>query len=394
MHILQFAPRIPYPAHDGGAVYVYYTIKYLSLLGNKVDLVSFNSNRHEQDPDHIRNFVTLYDTPGDFLPYNIPSVGKAVITHQPISIQHRMRLAKMAPAIDLVEQTPDIILLEGIHTAHFLTQIKKKFPQVPIVLRQSNVEYLVLKRNARISKNPLIKAFYYQQYLAMKKYELEAMKKVDAITAITPFDQQIFLNHLPNITSFVSPAGAEMPKNLGLQRHKNRILSISNWLWKPNYDGLVWFLERIWPKILQQRPDVEIDIIGIGLSQNFIDKYKNRNTHFLGLVNDLTPFRQKGTLFIAPLFSGSGMKLKVVEGMANGLPIITTKIGAEGIDIKSGIHYLEANSELDFISGIIELLDNEPLRKSIEMNAIEIVKEKYTWESISSNLQTFLESLI
>ncbi len=394
LKILALVPRIPYPLSDGGAVYIYNSLKYLAASGNSINIIGFNSNLHPQQTSGLQEFSNIKTIDGSFKKYSIWAVLKSILSHQPISIQHRMDRNKMRKLINEVSNEPDIILLEGIHTAAFINDIRNRFSQVPIVLRESNVEYLLLKRNAEVSKNPVLKAFYIQQYKAMKSFELKSLKAVDAVTAITEFDKETFLKDIPKLNCFVSPAGTEKPDSFNIERKRNRLLAISSWKWAPNYEGLKWFLNEVWPKLKDKKPTLEFDIIGAGLPKSLIKKHASTRIHFHGFVEDLETFRQTNTIFIAPLFSGSGMKIKIIEAMASGIPIVTTKIGAEGIDITHGIEYLEANSIQEFIKSIELLLSDTYLHQNISIASEKKVEEKYSLEKIGQNLTAFLIKVI
>ncbi|WP_428235436.1 glycosyltransferase family 4 protein [Gracilimonas sp.] len=393
MKILQVTPRIPSPPNDGGAVYIYYTTKYLSLLGEDVQIVSFISNKHAQEPELLDPYSEIFAVDGKFKPYNFFAALKSLLTLKPITIQHRMKPSLMQEALNKVTISPDIILLEGLHTAAFTHLVKEKFPSVPIILRQSNVEYLLLKRNAETSANPAIKLFYYLQSQFMKRFEIKSMSNVDAVTAITPFDKDIYLQNIPDLNCFVSPAGTEIPTALEVKRNSAQLLAISNWRWKPNIDGLRWFFKEVWPELKQRHQNISIDVAGEGLTEKFKSTFDSPGINYLGFVDDLEPLRQSATVFVAPLFSGSGMKLKIVEGLASGLPIVTTAIGAEGIDIRNGVHYLEGNSIDQFIEHITSLLENEDLRDRLSGNARKIAVDKYDWESVTKRLIQFLKSI-
>ncbi len=391
MKILQIVPRIPSPPSDGGAYYVYQNTLMLKKLGHSITMLGFISNRHKQDINDISKYVTLHSVDGEFKPYGFKAVLKSLITFIPISAQHRMDPQKMKCLINQVSEKPDIILLEGIQTAVFLPLLRNKFPDVRIILRQVNVEHLLLKRNAETTKNIFIKSFYHIQKLLMKKFELNAMNKADAVTAITEYDKNIFLKHLPNLSCFVSPVPIIMPKDLSVKRKSNTLLAISNWKWKPNYDGLKWFLVNVWPELISIKPELSFDIIGEGLTNSFKEKFKSESVSFLGYIDDLEPFRQSSTIFVAPLFSGSGMKVKIVESMASGIPIVTTDIGAEGINIKDGFHYLKANTAADFKNRIVSLLDSKELKSSIGKNAKSFALSEFNSDKLAKELTDFLK---
>lgn len=386
MNILQITPRLPSPPNDGGAVYVFYTTKYLSQLGEDVQIASFISNKHEQNKNLVEQYARIYAIDGEFRPYSFGAILKSILTRKPITVQHRMIAAIMDKALNKITVTPDIILLEGLQTAAFIDILRTKFGETPIVLRQVNVEHLLLERNSKSTSNPFLKAFYFDQARLMKRFELKAMQNADSVTAITEYDKDIYKKSLPKLDCFVSPAGAETPENLTLQRKSECLLSISNWRWRPNVDGLKWFLEEVWPDLIDKYPSIQFDVAGNGLSEKFRAKYSSPNINYLGFVDDLEPLRQSSTIFIAPLFSGSGMKLKIVEGLASGLPIITTKFGAEGIEIEHNVHYREANTKQEFINEISELLNSKNIRLQLEKNAKHIAKQKYSWKEITKKL--------
>lgn len=394
MVILQIIPRIPFPPKDGGAVYIYNTSKHLALQGNHLIVAAFISNQIDQDITGLEKYAKVYAEDGKFKPYNILAVLRSTLMQQPISIQHRMDKAKMEKRILSISEKPDIILLEGLPTAAFVNSLRYKFPNTPLVLRQSNVEYLLLKRNAIATKNIFLKLFFYHQSFLMRRFEISAMREVDAVTAITQFDKDVYLEHLPELNCFVSPAGSDsFRKKKDSVRKKNNLLAISYWKWKPNYDGLYWFLKNVWPDLVKKQPSITFDIIGEGLPDRFKQEFNDPRINFLGFVDDLESYRQSASIFVAPLFSGSGMKLKIVEALANGLPIVTTKIGAEGINIENEIHYIEANTQIEFVNEIFSLLNDFEAQKSLSKKATEVVVQNYTWPAITARLITYLNSL-
>ncbi|NET33900.1 MAG: glycosyltransferase family 4 protein [Cyanothece sp. SIO1E1] len=396
MILLQVCPRIPSPPNDGGAVYIYNTTKSLSELGHTIIMASFESNRHDQEKSDFKKYAEIHSKPINFKKYGFLAVLKSVLTWQPITVQHRMDLELMNSILSEIHVQPDIILIEGIHCSRFIPQLRKKFRNTPIVLRQSNVEHLIYKRNAKRSKNILEKIFLFQQYFAMKRFELTAMKTVDAVTAISEIDLGVFSNELPKLNYYVSSAGADLPSDPDtiVSRESSTILMISHWTWRPNYDGLKWFLDNVWDSIRRRNPDIKLNIIGTGLSNKFISNYSRKNIDFLGFVQDLAPYRQRATIFLAPLFSGSGIKLKILESLAFGIPTITTDIGKEGIRIEDGKNFILANTAKEFEESIQRLLNDKELQSKLSINAQTLIKDQYSWISITEGLAIFLESVI
>jgi len=394
MKLLHILARLPAPPNDGGAVYVYNMLKELSRLGNKLTIVSFLSNKHEQDLSETKKLGKVYATDGLFKPYGPLSILKSSITRQPVTIQHRMNRNIMKKLLHSVESRPDAILLEGLHTSAFTDIVRKRFPDVPVVLRQVNVEYLLLKKNGELSTNLLKKLVYYDQARIMKAYEMRAMKQADYVTAISQNDINEYKKHLPDSSFFLNTAGANIVEKTGISRDPSIMLAVSNWRWQPNLDGLIWFLKQVWPVIYENKPELHFHIAGGGLSESFRQKFQHTNIHYLGFVDNIDTLRCRASIFVAPLLSGSGMKLKVIEALAAGLPIVTTGFGSEGIEIEKNIHYLHADNADQFAKAVISLTEDKNLRENLSHRGIERIKTKYLWNQKARELSSFLEQTV
>jgi len=392
VNILQLVPRIPAPLVDGGAIYVYNTALELSKLGNRVTIAALHSNRHEQDVDQISRFATLYTKDGKFQAYTPGAAIKSLVTGQPITVQHRMDPAIINQLISSVEEDIDVILIEGIHISGAISKIREKFPGVPIVLRQSNVEFEVLSTVGEQMKNPLKKGFYKLQSRFMKAFELERMRKCDAVSFISTSDLKTFQPYFSDLRYFISNAGAYLPE-ITEGRKTNKLVAISNWEWQPNIQGLEWFLKNVWGEVREKYPVLSFHIAGKGISAAFKQQFAGDRLIFEGFVDDIEQYRQQATLFVAPLFSGSGMKLKILEAFASGLPTITTNIGIQGIEARPGIHYMQAENKEEFISAIGNLITHRDRRDAIGSNARELIKEHYTWPVLAEKLHRFLMKL-
>lgn len=394
MHLLHILPRIPAPPNDGGAVYIYNMLRELRKLGHELTFVSLISNKHEQSPDMISELGTLYAEEGKFEPYTVSSAIKSLITRQPITVQHRMDPNIMHNLLQKVSEVPDVILIEGLHAAFFLDQLRVKFPETPIVLRQVNVEHLVLERNAEQSENSFKKWFLKQQAKLLKKFEIRKMKEADYVTAISDSDVETYRRYLPEKDYFLNTAGAHLKPETSDPRDPSMILAISNWHWQPNLDGLKWFLKYIWPVIEKKHPSLRLHVAGDGLSDSFRRQFGSESIHYLGFVDDIDALRLKASVFIAPLLSGSGMKLKILEALAAGLPTITTRFGAEGISMVDNVHYLHADSAEDFRLAIERLAESKSLRNTLSKNGRNLIRNQYTWDQKASELSDFLKTIV
>jgi glycosyltransferase involved in cell wall biosynthesis len=238
-----------------------------------------------------------------------------------------------------------------------------------------------------------MKMFYWDQARLMKTFELNALQKADFITSISSKDIEQFKADLPDASFFLSTAGADIKENPSLVRKSGTILAVSNWRWKPNLDGLRWFLNEVWPSVIRNYPEVRLKVAGEGLSDSFTNNYHSKNVDFLGFVDDIDTLRLTSSIFVAPLLSGSGMKLKVLEALAAGLPTVTTDFGAQGIDMVDGTHYLHADTSNQFIHALNTLMENDQLRKDLSENGRKQIRDNYSWEKKVKELSGFLNSI-
>ena len=395
MKILLVVPRIPAPPNDGGAIYVYHITKHLALRGHELVMAAFESNRHVQKPEMLAPYCRLYSLPAHFKPYSVPSVLKSTLTREPVSVQHRMDADLMS---QILSQVPDdhfdIITLEGIHAAEFTSLLKQKYPGTPIVLRQANVEHLLLERNADKTKNMFVRSFLKDQARIMKKFETEAMDSVQGVTAVTPVDKQKLMELLPTIQCEVIEDGANLQAIRDIERDPDTLLAVSNWAWRPNIEGLKWFIQKVWPRLKQQYPAVQFKIAGHGIPDRIQRKLEPAGIDYLGFVDDIEELRQKSTIMMVPLLSGSGLKLKILEGLASGIPIVTTPIGAEGIEMLAERDYLHAETPDEFADQTVRLLRDPALRKKLSKNGRLLIEEKYQWTQKAESLERFMNQII
>jgi len=395
MKILLIMPRIPAPPNDGGAIYLYHITRHLAMRGHELVVASFQSNRHLQKPDMMTPYCRLYSLPVRFKPYNITAVLKSTITRQPVSVQHRMDSTLMRKIFSIIPDSYfDIISIEGLHSAQFVDIAKAKYPDTPIILRQANVEHLLLKRNAQNTKNPILRLFFNDQAQLMKKFEVSAMKSVDGVTAVTPYDQDKFCELIPDLISEVVPDGADLPPKRNISRDHHTIFAVSNWDWRPNIDGLLWFVKNVWPELQKRYPDIFFEIAGRGISERLQHDFKKKGISYLGFVDNIEIYRQKASVMVAPLLYGSGLKLKILEGLASGVPIVTTSIGSEGIEMKPGRDYLLAETPSEFMEQIIRLLKEPELRDKISHNSRSLIERKYQWNQQAEKLEVFMNRII
>jgi glycosyltransferase involved in cell wall biosynthesis len=189
---------------------------------------------------------------------------------------------------------------------------------------------------------------------------------------------------------YIVPVGIDTENiKTGSSYVQNTIYYIGALDWTPNQEGLLWFLENVWPHILKTCKNTILHIAGRNAPQWLIPKIAKHNVMFHGEVPNAYTFMQNAGIMIVPLLSGSGMRVKIIEGMAMGKAIVSTTIGAEGIDVENGKEILIADKPDDFAQKIISLLESAELSVFISKNARKCAIEKYDNKNISKKLSAF-----
>jgi glycosyltransferase involved in cell wall biosynthesis len=159
--------------------------------------------------------------------------------------------------------------------------------------------------------------------------------------------------------------------------------------WAPNQEGLIWFFNHCWPKLQQENPDLKFYLAGRNAPDWFVRHLKKEGIVYLGEINDAYDFINSKAIMVVPLFSGSGMRIKIIEGMSLGKPIVTTDIGTEGIPTENGNNIMIANTADEFIEAITRLINNRELSDQIGKNAIGFIQEKFDNLSQAGSLIEF-----
>src|SRR6185312_9602250 len=189
----------------------------------------------------------------------------------------------------------------------------------------------------------------------------------------------------------VVPNGVNIPikkYNDGVNEQMPRFLIFCGSLWSiPNAEGLYWFCKEIWPFVLDEFPHVKLLVVGVGeLPGKYAEAYNTPSFEFIGAVDDVKPWYNKASVSVVPLLTGSGTRLKILEAMGMGVPVVSTSIGAEGIDYKDGKEILIADEENDFANKIIGLLKDMNKREKVSTEARKLAVSQYDWKVIGDKM--------
>lgn len=353
LSILQICKKYPHPLKDGESIAIHNLSRSLVTAGARVSMLAMNTARHP---------YTGTDTPQAFNHYD--RVEKVPVDNRikpwaafrnlfSADSYHISRFVSEAFAKKLTEllqrQSFDIIQLETIYLAPYIPIIRK-YSNALICLRAHNLEHEIWKRIVR--NTPAGPKRWYLQHLTAKlyRYEVNALQQVDLLAAITQRDLEAFQKLGFSGESVVCPIGLDLADYQRPDTQVNGHLSmgfIGSLDWMPNIEGLQWFLQNIWPEAYQQWPAVRLHIAGRN-TPDWLTSRPDLGITVHGEVPDAADFINQHPIMVVPLLSGSGMRAKILEGMALGKVVITTKLGLEGIDAEPGQDVLVADNLGEF----------------------------------------------
>ncbi|MBO4481545.1 MAG: glycosyltransferase [Bacteroidales bacterium] len=399
MKILQLCHKIPYPPVDGGCIAINNITQGLLAAGHQVKVVAVSTPKHpvnkaELPADYVANtgLETIFiDTTPRFFP-----ALKALLQNKSYHVSRffSKEMAKKLTEI-LQKETFDIVQLESVFVAPYIPVIRQH-SKARIVLRTHNIEHQIWDRMVQHAKNPFRKLGLSILARKLKQYELSLFGKVDGFMAISAPDYQYFHELFPKTCGTVIPFGVDVdryePEEDYIPSDEPELFHIGSMNWLPNVEGIEWFLDEVWDKILEKFPEVTFTIAG----HNIPDSLKHitiPNVMVEEDVPDANEFMLSHDIMVVPLLSGSGVRVKIIEAMALGKTVITTTVGAEGIDAINGVQLLIANTPDEFVTALDKCIKTPDLCKIIGENAREFIQLHHNLEVISRQIIEFFEAL-
>jgi glycosyltransferase involved in cell wall biosynthesis len=280
----------------------------------------------------------------------------------------------------------DIVYAVYSQMAPYLTHAKVLDKDIKTVLEDIDLSFVTLFRDY-LNKRGLAKAFAYFEYRKMKNYVVKTWPSFDNVIVMSDVDKQKLLKIRAGMKISVIPNGVDTEyfQFAGHRKSNNKLAFLGGSLHYPNVDALLYFFKEIYPQVNQDIEDISLTVIGEFTENSIFDS--NNSVHLTGYVDDIRPYLNDCALLIVPLRIGGGTRLKILEAMSLGIPVISTSIGCEGIDVEKGKDIVIADSAHEFARGIKIVLGDESLQYSLSKNGRCLIKQKYGWEKIVSRLE-------
>lgn len=386
--ILIISNKVVFPSMDGGAVAMQKLAKNLISQSYQLDIICINKND------------TLKSMPKKYL-----KLEKNQITQTQIQKNMSFNLLIFVTSIikqkayqatrfydleiqNMIQEKIDknkytAIIFESIFTTIYLNKlILHNNPQ--IILRAHNIEHKIWKNLARhtISKKLVFLLLAHQ----IKKMETEIPKYVDYIFTLSEKDQQYFQNIFPKKTHNI-PVTFDI-ENISHKKVRNSIVHLGAMDWKPNTEGISWFLQNVHPQLEDE--DITIYIAGKNMPKKYFN-YVSPNTVIEGAVKNAKNYIKNKEVVFVPLLSGSGVRIKILESMALGIPVVSTRKGAEGIPYTDRKNIFIANSPLEFKNALCILIQNKQLAAQIGKEGQRLIQEHFSDQIVTKKLRHILQ---
>jgi polysaccharide biosynthesis protein PslH len=269
------------------------------------------------------------------------------------------------------------------------------FPEslaAPVVLFQHNVETMLWRRMAETEKNPLRKLSYTIEARKMSAYETRTLGRFQHVIAVSDHDRDAMLTLSPGCPITVVQTGVDTEQYQVAPSVSGRpplIVFTGSMDWEPNIDAMEYFCGEIWPAVLAAFPDARFQIVGRNPHPR-VQRLASSSVEVTGTVASVADYLRNATVVIVPLRIGGGTRLKIFEAMAMGKAMVSTSIGAEGLDVTNGRDLLIADDAPAFTSGILQLLRNPDLRRTYEQNAA-VLAARFDWSQIARRFAEVLQ---
>jgi Glycosyltransferase len=406
MRVLQLTPRLPYPPSDGGRVVMLQIAKAMQRLGADVRILSLNPRKQHGDVEKAGH--ALAPIPIDAVEIDTSAHIASALRSFQIGAPHlvaRFFSPRFARALRELLQTEsfDVVQLESPFLLPYLPTIRQA-SRAAVVLRSLNVEFRIWEQIAARESNIVRRTALRLLARSLRRYEVRQLNACDAIVPITEEDRRDFRALGCTQPIHVLPGGVDLDRGepageaAGATRFTARIERaeepsravgfLGSLDYRPNQEAALWIAEELRPRL-----EAEIHAGGSNAPDWLRAKLTSSGVIFAGHVADAATFIQPMRVMIAPLFSGGGMRIKILEAMAHGKAVVATTLGAAGIDVRHGENILLADDPAAFASAVSELLRDPSRARSIGDAGQRLVASRYSTDTLASGLLAFYEEL-
>ena len=381
MKILLLTQVLPYPPDSGPKVKTWNLIKYLSQQ-HRITLVSFVRGDQSAEVAHLRRYCqAVHTVPLErSLLRDALAMGRSLLSGQPWMMVRDDRAA-MRRLVDRLaaEEHFDVVHADQLNMCQYARRVPGAFK----LFDAHNALWVLYRRLADTMAPGPQKWLLERDWRLLKDYEGRVCREFDAVTAVIPQDKAALEEAMGCASDIrVIPITVDTDEVARVARRPgaDHVVHIGTMYWPPNVDGVLWFAREVWPLIRARRPATAFEVIGARPPQQIVSLAQNGNgIHVTGYVEDLTPYLAQTGVFVVPLRAGGGMRVKILNALAQGLPIVSTRLGCEGIRVTHERDILIADTPAEFADAVLRLLEDPALAARLSDNGRRLAETVYDY---------------
>lgn len=384
--VLILANKIPYPSKDGSSIAKARLLEcLLEIPGIEITYCAINTVKHRKNvadfPEEILSKIDLQTFNEDTTPAAGSALKNLLFSNKPY---HTIRffVHSVREWMNSFESGHfDYIILEGAFMGDYLPLSRVKGKKV--ILRTHNLEHIIWERTSIHTGDPFKKLYLKIQSNRLRSFEERLTQMVHAVWSISPVDAYWFkaLNentfHIPVSIDICDPVEEVKP---------DCCFHLGALDWRPNLQGLNWFVDEVWPRVLEKKPNAQFHIGGNNTPQ-YVQSIPEKNIIVHGKVPSAEAFAKSHGISVIPLLSGSGIRIKLLENGRYGIPSVSTRVGAEGVYNTDNSIIPLTDFPAQFAKKLVELMDDPAAAREMGIAMQEDMKQRFSKEAAVSMMQ-------
>jgi sugar transferase (PEP-CTERM/EpsH1 system associated) len=386
-----------WPSTTGGRLRSLHILSELSRH-NEITLVTTHGG--SDDPEGLARRLPRVESIA--VPYVIPKQGtgrfvaalaQSWLTHYPVDLAKvRVRALKKRVRELLRSGQFDLVVTDFLAAA---VNVEAPSP-VPKVLFAHNVEHVIWRRLWEVEQRPWRRAILGIEWRKMQRLERAMCRAADLTLAVSDIDAALLTAAAPAAVIRSIPTGVDTEyfEPNGTAVAEDSIVFTGAMDWYPNEDGILHFIGSMLPRIREKMPRASVTIAGRNPTARLRSAAAAAGITLTGTVDDIRPYVARSAVYIVPLRIGGGTRLKIFEALAMGKAVVSTTVGAEGLPLTDGVHFVCADEPSDFAAAVVALLEDGQRRAALGMAGRELVEERYSWRHVAADFDAQCREVI
>lgn len=384
LRLLQIAPRLPWPLDTGAKLRNYHLARALAAHLSVTLLTFGDDTSNGQLNDIYQRVVTVPRSEG----YSVGKMLRGAFGPTPLPLLN-YTTPEMADALKqlIAEAHFDLIQVESIHLMNYLPSLRAASNQTLVVCDWHNVESDLMRQYAEHERSLARRTYARRTARLMSEAEERALKEFDAHIAVSEPDAKRLQSVNSDAKIFVIENGVDAAYYADEQpAAKNRIVFVGSMDYHANIEGATNFARDVWPMIQKKQPNLRFTIVGRNPPAQVTELSSIAGIEVTGSVADVRPFYREALAAVVPLNVGGGSRLKILEAMAAGVPVVSTKLGAEGLDVSHGENILLTDTTAQLANEVLKVIDDSDLRARLITGGHALVRACYDWSILGAKL--------